>query len=489
MDDVTATRIADLMEPAFLELLEGLGPNGDGDPLAIETKMMGMVLAAARSAYARALEALDDELCRSLPAGTRIRDRRRRTMGTRLGDVTFVRRTCIDSFGNTVVPVDDAIDLPERARVSPALEAEVVWLAAETSYRLASETLARSGASALSAATVEWCVHRAGRACRDEDERLAESLFVDGVRPDGKEEADLLCVESDGTMVNLQHEGDAKRCEIKAMVAYAGKVGGTGPKDRKVRRIRPVSFGCVGTARQMWAQGVAAVGSVYDITKVRTVHSGFDGAGWCEGDVTFLGFAEDVVGHLDPFHVNRAVARCFDADHAEQRSRALSEVYHGDARACADLLGSLAAEGSARPSVVAAVAPYLRAHASCIGVAGPSLGTMEPENQHVYQSRLSGVPCAWTRRGADSMARIRSRQASGRVVPRLSRATRITPKARSRREERIERALCHGPVASQVVSSEGRGWEYPTQASTTGYRADVQFESGLRADHKLVDPH
>lgn len=488
MDDVTA-RIADLMEPAFLGMLEELGPRADGDPLLVEDGMVGMALAAARIAYARALEALDDELCRSLPAGARIRDRRRRTMGTRLGDVTFSRRTCTDRLGSTVVPVDDAIDLPARARVSPCLESELVWLAAKTSYRMAAEVVTRSGGSTVGAATVEWCVHRAGEACRDEDERLAESLFVDGVRPAGREEAEVLCVESDGTMVNLQHEGGDRRCEVKAMVAYAGKVGGTGPGDRKVRRVRPVSFGCAGTARQMWAQGVAAVGSVYDITKVRTVHSGFDGAGWCEGDVTFLGFAEDVVGHLDPFHVNRAVARCFDAGHAGARSEALAEAYRGDARACADLLEAFAAEGSARPSVAAAVAPYLRGHASCIGVAGPSLGTMEPENQHVYQSRLSSVPCAWTRRGADSVARIRSRQASGREVPRLTREARVSARERARRERRVEGSLRSGPVASQVVSSEGKGWEYPAQASTTGHRADIQFESGLRADHKLVDPH
>lgn len=487
MDDVTA-RIADLMEPAFLEMLEGSGPRAVGGPLSVEAGMVGVALSAARAAYARALEALDDELCRSLPAGTRIRDRRRRTMGTRLGDVTFVRRTCTDRLGNTVVPVDDAIDLPARARVSPCLESELVWLAAKTSYRMAAETVARSGGSTVGAATVEWCVHRAGEACRDEDERLAESLFVDGVRPSGREEAEVLCVESDGTMVNLQHEGGDRRCEVKAMVAYAGKVGGTGPGDRKVRRVRPVSFGCADTSRRMWAQGVAAVGSVYDITKVKVVHSGFDGAGWCEGDAGFLGFAETVVGHLDPFHVNRAVARCFDADHSGERSEALAEAYRGDARACADLLESFADEGTARPSVVAAVAPYLRGHASCIGVAGPSLGTMEPENQHVYQSRLSSVPCAWTRRGADSVARIRSRQASGREVPRLSRADRVTPGARARRERRVDESLRARPGAAQVVPCEGRGWEYPVQASTTGDRADIQFESGLRAEHRLVDP-
>ena len=133
-----------------------------------------------------------------------------------------------------------------------------------------------------------------------------------------------------------------------------------------------------------------------------------------------------------------------------------------------------------------AVAAYLRAHAPEIGVPGPSLGTMEPENQHVYQSRLSSVPCAWTRRGADSIARIRSRMASGRPVLRLGRGRRVTPAARARRQRRVDEALARsGPAASQVVASEGRGWEYPAQASTSGMRADVRYESGLTADLRL----
>ena len=138
---------------------------------------------------------------------------------------------------------------------------------------------------------------------------------------------------------------------------------------------------------------------------------------------------------------------------------------------------------------MAEVAPYLRAHASSLGVEGPSLGTMEPENQHVYQSRLSSVSCAWTRRGADAVARIRSRRASGRAIPRRGRAERVPTRALARRQARVERSLAKaGPTESQVVQSEGRGWEFPAQASTSGMRADVRYESGLTADRKLGYP-
>ena len=482
--DNALKNLSDAIYPLFLEELMRIP---GGDPLGLEGRMIGRLHEAARDAYARALEALDQRLCSSLPAGVGVHDRRPRTLATRFGDVSFRRRTCRDAFGNTVVPLDDALDLPAGARVSPCAEAELVWLAAGDSYQRAADTLERSGGSRVSRSCVEACVHRAGEACREDDERRAESLFAEGVKPAGDVAAEELCIESDGTMVRLQHEGGAERCEVKAMVAYAGKRGGgKGGRAGKAERVRPVSFGCVGTAREMWTQGVAAVGSVYDLSGVRVVHSGFDGAGWCEGGASYLGFAGEVVGHLDPFHANRAVARCFGADHADERLEALSELHAGDAAACADALEAFAAGGAARPEAVAQVAPYLRAHASSIGVEGPSLGTMEPENQHVYQSRLSSVPCAWTRRGADSIARIRSRIASGREVLRLGRGRRITPAARRRREGRVEAALAGaGPSASQVVQSEGRGWEYPLRGSTSGMRADVRYESGLTADLRL----
>lgn len=41
-----------------------------------------------------------------------------------------------------------------------------------------------------------------------------------------------------------------------------------------------------------------------------------------------------------------------------------------------------------------------------------SLGTMEAEQQHVYGARMDSVPCGWSERGADAMARVRSRRAS-----------------------------------------------------------------------------
>ena len=60
------------------------------------------------------------------------------------------------------------------------------------------------------------------------------------------------------------------------------------------------------------------------------------------------------------------------------------------------------------------VADYLRRNEAMICGGGPSLGTMEAEQQHIYGCRMDSVPCGWSVVGADAMARVRSRKYSGR---------------------------------------------------------------------------
>lgn len=155
--------LVEAMRPLFLErLMEG------GDSAAAESDILSMTHEAAREAYARALEAWDASLCSSLPEGTVVHDTRRRRLASRLGDISYARRVCRDRFGNPVVPLDDAMDLPERARLTPAFESELVWLAAGGSYQRACDVASYTGSSSVTRTTVMGCVHRAGRACREE---------------------------------------------------------------------------------------------------------------------------------------------------------------------------------------------------------------------------------------------------------------------------------------------------------------------------------
>lgn len=175
--------------------------------------------------------------------------------------------------GNTVVPLADALDFPWYARISPAARSFLVAAGADVLFSKSAGLLGMAGGSHVSAVSIMRCVHRAGELCADEDAATARSLVDDGVVPDAECEASEICVESDGTYFKLQGpEGGS--VEVKAMVAYAGKLAEGG----KVLRARAVRHGCATRApREFWEESTAAVGTRFDLSKVELAHMGSDG--------------------------------------------------------------------------------------------------------------------------------------------------------------------------------------------------------------------
>lgn len=429
---------------------------------------------------ASALERLDAALCDALPAGTRIHDRRRRTLATKVGDVEFAWTRVRDAHGFTEVPLAEALDLPHGCRVSPAASSFLVAAGAEVSYAKAARLLELAGGSSVSAASVTSVLRGAGSLCAAQDEALARSLYEDGVLPGGTREAEELCLEADGTWFSLQkpRPGEPKRLEVKAVVAYEGKAARSG----KVRRVGVARHAMVGTPGAFMPETVAAVGARNDLSKVRKVHVGADGEGWCLAAGRWLPRAETSV-HLDPFHVNRAVLSCFpDPKMAWQ---VLDALWDGGKQQAASLIEAAAAFGEARPKRAEQVVGYLRRNVDFIDVDGPSLGTMESENQHLYGARMDSFPCAWSVRGASDMARIRSRIHSKRAIPKITREASATPRRQARNKRRgFESFARCGQTGGQVVQSVGKGWEAPHQASVAGLSAGVRHAAGIDRRHQ-----
>lgn len=307
----------------------------------------------------------------------------------------------------------EELDLPWGARVSPAAEAFLVEAGAEVSYAAASRLLARAGGSRVSATTVMRAVHLAGERCAEQDARAARDLFDLGVKPDGATEALEVCVEADGTWVALQGTapGEPARAEIKAMAAYSGK----SERGGKVAREHVARHGCAAAPSELWPEAVAVLGSEFDLSLLERVHLGTDGEAWCKRGGACFPLRVEVVGHLDPFHIDRALLSCFD-DPA-MSWQLIEVVRDGGKEEAAALLEACIGRGLARKSAPRVLA-YLRNNMGIIAAEGPSLGTMESENQHLYKSRMASVPCAWTREGTSHMARLRSRRGRTARFPR-----------------------------------------------------------------------
>ena len=477
--DVTATRaqVTSLLSILFSNIIE----SERIDFASLEQRAISLVHEISCESLSLALELLDTSLCLdgALPEGSYIHDKRKRTLASPIGDISFSYRRARDAYGNTSIPLADYLDLPWSCRITPGAQSFLVDAGAEVSYAKASRLLARYGGSCVSPVSVMRFIHGIGEACAQEDEQTAHDLYVNGVLPDAQHETSELCLEADGTWISLQHvpQGQPSKVEVKALVAYEGKHR----QATKVSRSRPIRHGCVGKPDAFWPQGIAAVGTRFDLSKLELCHLGTDGESWCKRGGEWI--ACPVQGHLDPFHLDRYVLGCF----SDQKLawKVVEVVMDGDTGSGIEMIETARELGLTKGNSVDAVIRYLHNNASIIGN-GPSLGTMEAENQHVYGSRMDSVPCAWSRKGADSMARIRSRKASGRSLPKMTRESSVTPRRRKRTERRQIESL-ERLVNTRVPMTDGHGYEPPHRASVADMIADIRYHAGIDSGMVVIN--
>ena len=198
---------------------------------------------------------------------------------------------------------------------------------------------------------------------------------------------------------------------------------------------------------------------------------GFDGeAKYQQAEKYFLINAE-FDGNLDPFHLNRDVARCF-RDDDEAKAQVMSCLWYKNPLDAADMVMSYAEEGVCKKDRAEKLAKYIRNNAEFIKKNDFTLGTMEAEQEHLYKSRMAAFPCAWSVEGADAIARVRSRRQSGRKLIFRSRQDTIPEEVKKAREKRIYEFLEKTPLVFQVTT--GKGYNYPHQA-----HLNQKIKSGL----------
>ena len=411
----------------------------------------------------RALEMLDDALYAQCAQDLRARERRVRTLASTVGDLKFSRRIYEDKYKNSTPLIDEVLDIPYRAKISPLAREFLVHMASKVSYQESVNILAARGGSTVSASSVMRLMHQVGHDCKAQDITDAQSLYCDGVLPDNTTCTNELFVEADGTYVPLQN---GKKAEIKALVAYSGKTSGNRPE-----RIDPCRFGCVGTKDEFWTQGFSAIAQNFDITKVDKVHMGFDGEPTYKQAQKYFLMNAEFDGNLDPYHLNRAVRLCFDEGGCEY-NQVMSALWYKNPYDAASMLEYYAQIGVASEKNAEVVAKYIRNNAEFIKTNDFTLGTMECEQEHMYKSCLAALPCAWSVEGIDAMARIRSRMHSRRRLVFRNREQSIPKEVMRRRERKVAKYLESRPRVFQ--KTVGSGYNYPHQA-----QINSKVKSGL----------
>jgi hypothetical protein len=417
------------------------------------------------NALRRELQAFDDVLVKEVPRSWRFKEYRRRTIITLCGKITYMRRIYTEPSGVCHAYLDEILGIRTRFRLAPDAFLWIARTAAEISFRKTARAfLERTGAK-ISHWLVMSVVHEEGGLILEDAYRRAFGAAA-GTPRDQLISSDRLYVEFDGIHIPLQktthgprklrweyERGRAKRSfELKVAVFYAGK-------DSRRRRGHPVHFCLDDEPASFWPLLDAKMASVYDMADVERLRIGSDAAGWCRNcDLDVMASASEVTRCLDRFHVNREIRRAFGG-RTEAAGHFISLAY---ARRTKRLMRDLqkVIDHARDKGRYLALQSYLLSNIELIEAgAGPSMGTMEGSNAHVWAARMKVWGGAWSRKGAVCMAAIRARLASGEDLIRPKLDNVMYDDSQVRRRLRFEESLIDGHW--NVPKAEGRGYEPP----------------------------
>jgi hypothetical protein len=283
-----------------------------------------------RAALIKNIRRFDEELKGKAPKSWRLKDRRKRTIITLAGEITYFRNIYIDEAGCRRYLLDEVLGVTTYMRIAPDAFKWIVCRAADVSYEKAAKSFKERTGAHITRQTVMRCVHRCGRLLEERWEAAQGPLLS----------VPVVFMEFDGFYVDLQSEAKQKAqprrtykeqfkkksAEMKVWCAYAGKSGAKGKK----RRIATVHWASDKKPEDFFSECVARTSGVYDLSEADYLAVAADAAGWCKahGIEAYVCKSIVVTSHLDTFHVNQKVLRAFSSE--EDRSLFLGCLYKKD---------------------------------------------------------------------------------------------------------------------------------------------------------------
>ena len=349
------------------------------------------------------LEAYDGFL-RELPDVKKayvIQRRRKRTLISTFGDVTFKRTLFKRTADGTYhYLLDEKIHLPKEEHFSTLAEVEVLKEASRSSYQKAADSL-RIGGQTVSKVAVLNKVHGI----------VEEMPFKEA---EGKKACEYLYVEADEDHIHRQKWGHEEKgsCIIgKLVYVYEGKEEVC---QGKRQLIHPVFFGGMYAGREsnrhLWERVDEYIQKNYDTDALKRVYIIGDGGGWIKAGTDYVGKSRFVV---DKFHVmkyiNAAANQMLD-EAEETKGKFYRYIYRGKKKKAEKLLMRMK-QSAEKIKPIEELESFLLNNWEAIRTAYKDKHvygcSAEGHVSHVYSDRMSSRPMGWSERGADRMCRLR----------------------------------------------------------------------------------
>jgi hypothetical protein len=355
------------------------------------------------------LEVLDDEIQHKVPESWQNVGRERRSLVMAQGWISYSRRVYKDEQGKRIKPLDMLLDIQPYERSSLKVQTMGSVLAAQTTYRMAADSLSYLVKTDISASSVQRMVWKIGQRIQVQEETYeAEEA--------GKISAPILFGESDGVWVHLQREKVRKK-EVKVAVMYTGKqaIG----KDR-YKLVNKLALTQLGGTTLAWQEKLRNLADrTYDLDKTRLMAVGGDGNAWVRQSFDLFNLPQAHL--LDRFHVSRALKQSFGQE--LDTSKLCESLYtQGFESIAAELLNCIRKSRGKRKEQRQKTYQYLENNQDALidldkrgylDLFFPnwmhflcSLGTIEGNVDKLVVHRMKGRGCSWRLEGAGSMLAI-----------------------------------------------------------------------------------
>jgi len=341
----------------------------------------------------RLLEAMDDYLAQGRDKGLRHVGYRSRTLICRFGPVSINRRLYRDSQGHYRFLLDEALGLPKKRSLSPTVSALATALAAHLPFRVAAHLLSNLLPETISHQAIHQMVQTLGERKLQAEEKEKDGLFGFGLHPPSQNRhTETLFLEADGVGVSLQREARA-RAEIKVGVAYSAKAAG--------RTVDKVIHLALESGSAFWQGFTIKVAKVFDLSRVRKVTIGGDGASWVKEGKSLFAPANFC---LDRFHLRRAITAALGWTKAAKG--AYEQASQGQLGPVLQALDQAQAKaGLDKTETIRRTKRYLILNARELN-SPVSLGTIESNVDKLVANRMKKRGMSWTIAGAQRMLKL-----------------------------------------------------------------------------------
>jgi len=362
------------------------------------------------------MEKEDEALAKGKPKGWQSLGREKRVVVTEVGRVEINRRVYRDENGKRRKPLDEKLQLRQYERLTWGMKVLASELASETSYRKAAVELSwLIGAmiGTINRSQVKKAVWQVGEELEQREREEQERIFKRGGEVKGGEiKCEMLYGEADGVYVNLQRE-KKRKAEVRVGVMYTGKkaIG----KDRHGLENKISITGMPEKSEEWQEELLRAAWSTFDLSSVKQLIVGGDGAGWVKG--SFARLEIETIYQLDRFHLCRAIREglALKKEEAEAWLRRCEE--EGFEGIKGELIARIEQEHGARKEKARRLYGYLAANEEGLidyrqrlkldKKSHSGLGTIEGYVDKLVAHRLKGRGMSWRKEGLRAMLALR----------------------------------------------------------------------------------